>query len=283
MGAEGPGILQHDLAQDVVDLFFEQFDRQTPPAQIAADLQDQLGFAELDDAEKEVFAAGMLECFWQTGTPTAEYEQLLRGLREAEGVRDYWGDHLPQRRRAIDRLLIKLQTPKAKPRRPKVVRASSARKPPKRLFEIGDYVAYQRNNGSYVPLILTDCAQLVGLCYFFAMPHLPNPVDEDVLRRFVQTQAALSDEEFLLFVRGQKKCLRGAALAAKHLKQNLPRFLRFGNRPLKLNPEQLGGISLAYSFEDFESKVIGNGSRPFTDAEWQLVLGEQERLAKTRS
>jgi hypothetical protein len=89
MGAEGVGILQHDLALDVVDLFYEHFDVRTPCMEIPQSLRLQIGFDDLDDAEKEVFCCALIECLWQVGADTSQYEQLVGTLDNCEGVLQY--------------------------------------------------------------------------------------------------------------------------------------------------------------------------------------------------
>jgi hypothetical protein len=270
MGAEGVGILQHDLALDVVDLFYEHFDGRTPCMEIPQSLRLQIGFDDLDDAEKEVFCSALIECLWQVGAETSQYEQLVSTLDNCEGVLQYWGSSYSRRRAAVQKLLRKVQVPKAKPRKPK-----APRKPREPLFSPGDYIAYKRSNGRYVAMILWAMENCFGMEYYFALPNLSRVSDHSAVDRFLSLDSSLTESELAGFFT-QKRRFRFVAIKEKVLKANSTRFHCFGNKPFPPSGWLgTGGGNSALDMDMFECLVNGNGSRSLSDAELSIIKCEQ--------
>jgi len=277
MGAEGTGILQHDLAMDVVDLFFEQFDRNVPSIDIAESLELQLGYADLDDAEKQVLCGAMIECLWRIGVPTNDYEQKLRGLDGRDAIRQYWGDGLARRTSAIRRLLQKVQVPKSKPRKPKIPGKTG-----KPAFSPGDYVAYERNNGRYVPIILWGTENAFGMEYYFALPNLSRVSDQSVIDRFLGLDASLTGSELAMFFNTNRR-FRIVGVKARLVAANASRFRRFGNKPFPPPGWTRTGASSAESMDAFERQINGNGSRSLSESELGMIAFEQNLAPERKS
>lgn len=270
MGAEGVGILQHDLAMDVVDLFYEQFDRGVLCVDIPQSLILQVGYAGLDDAEKEVFCCALIECLWQVGAHTSQYEQQLRTLDSSEGVIQHWGSLYSRRRTAVHKLLRKVQLSKANPRK-----AKAPTKPGKRVFSPGDYVAYKRLNGLFVPMILWDFKNCFGMEYYFALPNLSRVSEQSTVNRFLSLDISLTESELAGFF-SQKRRFRFVAIKEQVVKANLSRFHCFGHKPFPPSGWLgTGGGNSAQDMDMFERLVNGNGSRPMSGAELALIKCEQ--------
>ncbi len=271
MAADGPGILQHDLAMDVVDAFFERFNKNDPAQSIAAALIEELGYPMLDVVEKEVFCTALIECLWQLGAPFAEYEQLLGSLNDPSAMQAYWGDTLSKRILAVKRLLTKVRTPKPKPRKPKRIPKNRAT-----AFRQGDYVLYGRSNGRFVPMIFWQSENCFGIEYYFALPNLSRVTDDLLIDRFLRPGTSVTERELATFFTDKRR-FRIASIKEKLVKSNQQQFTRFKNNAFPPSGwEPYGGGSLAAgTIEEFERLLNGNGSRSLTDEELKTAMCEQ--------
>ena len=277
MAADGPGILQHDLAMDIVDAFFERFNANESPHLIAFVLDEEFGYAALDAVEQEVFCVALIDCLWQVGAPTTGFEQRLDSLNETEAMSEYWGDIRPQRIRAVKRLLNKIRSKKLKPRTPKKLRKTG-----KPVFQPGDFVLYRRSNGRSVPLIFWDSENCQGIQYYFALPNLSRVSNPKLIERFLRRDDSLNEKDFALFFTDKKR-FRIASVKEKLIRSNQMQFYRFGNNPFPPSfwqPYGHGSLA-AETIVEFEQMLNGNGSRPLTDEELKLVMCEPSDAPKS--
>jgi hypothetical protein len=273
MAADGPGILQHDLAMDIVDAFFERFNAHESPNSIALVLDEEFGYSALDAVEQEVFCGAVIDCLWQVGAATTDFEHRLHSLRETEAMSEYWGDMRPQRIRAVKRLLNKVRSKKSKPRTPRQI--GKTRKP---VFQPGDLVLYRRANGRSVPLIFWAAENCLGMQYYFALPNLSRVSNAKLIERFLRRDDSFSEQDLALFFTDKKR-FRIASVKEKLIRSKELQFSRIGNNPFPPSSWQpYGGGSLAAeTIVEFEQMLNGNGSRPLTDEELKLILSEPGR------
>jgi hypothetical protein len=269
MGAEGTGIFQHDLSAEVRDTFFEYFDKGMDVNQIKQQIGDEFGCESLDGVEKEVYCSAMIHCLWEIGAPNSEFIDQLMGLENQSELEQYWGDGLPRRRAAVTRLLKKVGTPKAKPKK-----AKGAQPDIKPLLWPGDCVLYQRTNGKFVPLVFWDVERCFGVYYLFAFPNLSRVEDPDVIKRFLSHPDQLTKAEFAhLFCSKQR--FKTIAVKNKVMKSYRERFIRFAQ--ISFPPSDWRNSTIgnpAESMENFEQLLNGSGSRSFSQLEIEQMKAD---------
>ncbi|MFO0939890.1 MAG: hypothetical protein U0930_03910 [Pirellulales bacterium] len=263
MSANGPGILQHDLARDILAAFFERFNRGEEAQAVATALQDEFTYSALDVVEKEVFCTAIIESLWQVGTSHEVYEQLLTTLNDIDAMRAYWGDALPKRVLAVRRLMIKVRTPKSKPRKPKAIRKERAR-----LFQQGDYVLYHRSNGRFVALIFWQSENCFGIQYYFAVPNLSRVSDPQLIEKFLRPDTLVTEGELEAFFTTKKR-FRITTVKEKLVRSHRQLFTTFkqGEFPPDGWAAYGGSSHGATTIEQFERFLNDSGSRSLTEQE----------------
>jgi hypothetical protein len=148
VGTWDASILGNDTSAEVYEAFFEAFNRGDEIAAIDAMIDERFATSiGLDEDRANVLFARAL-AHWEIGTLSRE---LLREARDAvagalDACRSLGADEvfLRQRSRALDKLLIKLSTPRPKPKKRK--------KPPVPLvteLDAGACLAFLRPDGRY--------------------------------------------------------------------------------------------------------------------------------------
>ena len=259
MAADGVGILQHDLAMDVFDGFFESFDNLITPTKIVADLTERFAFDNLDDCEKEVFLTAVIECLWRVGESTVTYEAAVSALQGNQDSKVYWGDLAQKRSRAVQSLLRKVKTRKSKPRTPRATPKS--RKP---ILRVGDFVLYRRTNGKFVVTILWF---IEGSTYYFGLPKITKDMEPALTAKLLSCTDCFTESDFKAYF-PKRNTVRLAAIQQKIVRANKERFRVIRNQALPNSGWSFVGNSLtAENLVEFENQLNGNGSRSFSGPE----------------
>jgi len=262
MAADGPGIFQHDLAAEVRDTFFEYFDQGQDANQIKKQIGDEFGWESLDGVEQDVFCAAMIHCLWEIGATHSEFIDQLLGIENQSELEQYWGEDLSRRRAAVARLIKKVGSPKAKPRKSKCAQPKI-----KSLFLPGDCLLYQRTNGRYVPLLFWDVERCYGVQYLFAVPNLSRVEDRDMIKRYLSRPESLSEAELSQFFTSKKR-FKTIAVKDKVMKAHRASFVRFAQRsfpPADWRNSMIGNP--AETLDSFEQLLNGSGSRSVSQLE----------------
>ena len=265
MAAEGTGIMDHDLACDVHDNFFTLFDSGTEPTTIEHTLLTQYEGEILSDGDREVFLAALIECLWSVGHPVEGLKDRLATMVATDAGASYWGSLYPVRRRALNRLLGKVTTPKPTP-----ITRKKTRVPKKRLFEEGDYLAFTKTNGRVVPVIVWIVESRHPLRYDFVFPNLARPASPELVRRFFDGKVDLTDDELGVFL-GKGRRPKVVTLEHTAARPHIGRFHRFARRPFRFPAWQCGTCGYCVTFADFERSVDEGGSRAMTPEELTMI------------
>lgn len=269
MAADGPGVLESDLALDLHDAFFELYDGGAEPDASGAVLLAQ--HAGADRCEGEIALAALLQCLWEVGADARELRARLEAILAAGVSEDYWGPLRAGRERALRRLLAKTATPKAIPAPRK-----KGRSPKKVAFEAGDYLAFTKANGRVVPVIVWLVERRSPLRYDFVFPNLGRSADPALLARLLDTRQEAGDDELAVFLSPARRP-RVFTLEHTAIKPHLSRFRVFGSRPFAFPAWQCGTSGYGVTFADFERRADEAGCRAFTPAELDLVADRAAR------
>lgn len=265
MAANGPGVLENDLALDVHDAFFEQFDGGSDPGTTRDHLLHAHEGEAQGDAEREIVLAALLQCLWDVGHPVDDLRGQLQEIVVTGVSAAHWGHLTAERTRTLRRLLAKTATPKKAP-----TPRRKARLPKKLAFEAGDYLAFTKASGRVVPVIVWLVERRAPLRYDFVFPNLGRSADPALLARLLDTREPVSDEELAAFLSPGRRP-RVFSLEHTTIKPHLGRFRTFGNRPFSFPAWQCGACGYGVTFADFERRADEGGCRAMTPSEIAFI------------
>jgi hypothetical protein len=182
MATDGVKIIDGDLAHDVYYTFMDLYDGGRPLAEIKADIE-QMRLSN-DDFYDEIFITAYALALWEIGEITPDILEHVKQAIERGAFVKYlveWhdGKEGKQRQQVLDRFWQKLTQVN-----PKVRKRKSPEIQKKFVFNEGDVLTFQMQDGTYRATILLLISQHRGRCsYEFAMPtysSLAKPALDDV-------------------------------------------------------------------------------------------------------
>jgi hypothetical protein len=182
MGTWGVAILSDDFAADVYGEYMERYDDGEEHAVIREYLERDNAEALDDEDERPVFYYALAKAQWECGALETNVLQRVRDqIASGDGLECWEEDgasYLKKRKDALDKFLVQINTPKAKPRKRRKIRHAPA------SYQPGDCLAIKLDDGDYgAALVLAtdssareeDYSLVVVLKYkSTAKPHLSD-------------------------------------------------------------------------------------------------------------
>jgi hypothetical protein len=155
MGAWGTGVLSDDTVRDVLDGYFDLFNRGNPAELIRKKLLKDFRETLSDSDEGPLVWIGIAKAQWECGhLEPLVLERIRQIVSDREGL-DRWEEQgqtiLQRRKSALIQFLAKLESTNPRPRKP---RKATKRKP---IFQPGDCLAVRLPDGDWgAILVLSD-------------------------------------------------------------------------------------------------------------------------------
>jgi hypothetical protein len=152
MGAWGTGILSDDTVRDVIDGYFDLFNRggtaELTRKKLLKDFRETLG----DSDEGPLVWVGIAKAQWECGhLEPLVLERIRQIVSDGEGL-DRWAEQgqtiLQRRKSALIQFLAKLESTNPRPRKP---RKATKRRP---IFQPGDCLAVRLKDGEWGAILV---------------------------------------------------------------------------------------------------------------------------------
>lgn len=157
MGTWGYGIKDNDTSFDVIETFFEKYNKGMKPDAIHKDIIEQFAYSLSDDEDRDNVLFPLAQCLWEV---CALEDDLFSKIREniergnniticrMLGADE---DFLKNRSAMLDKFLKKISTPKEKPK--------ARKKPPQKIesaFHAGSCLAFQYPDGKFGGVVVIE-------------------------------------------------------------------------------------------------------------------------------
>jgi hypothetical protein len=155
MGAWGTGVLSDDTLWDVVDEYFDFFNRGNPAEEIRKKILKAHEDGLKDTDEGPLIWIAIAKAQWDCAQLEPIVLSKVREIVSGGLGLDPWAEQgeglLQARKVALGRFLVKLEAPNPRPRRP---RKGTKRKP---IFHSGDCLAVRLEDGDWGAILVLDC------------------------------------------------------------------------------------------------------------------------------
>ena len=194
MGTWGARLTDDDFALDIIDEYFERFDKGEDPTEIRRILEETNIESINDPDEGHLFWLALAKAQWDIGNLDRDVLQKVLKIVESDIDTVVWlkldGEKPEKRRQSLQAFALKIQTPREKPRKIKrqVLRSSP--------YEAGDVLAFKTSDGEFGVVVVGEAEKQTRFGFTgIAMLNLKQQ-SEPTLKQVISSHILLSIDPY---------------------------------------------------------------------------------------
>lgn len=192
MGTWGTRLTDDDFAMDIIDEYFERFDKGEEPSEIRRILEKTNVESINDPDEGHLFWLALAKAQWDIGSLDKDVLQKVLKIVKSDIDTVVWlrldGEKSEKRRQSIQSFALKIQTPREKPRKIKrqVLRSSP--------YEVGDVLTFKTSDGKFGVIVVGEAEKETQFGFTGVVMLNLKQNNEPTLNQIINSDVLLSIE-----------------------------------------------------------------------------------------
>lgn len=190
MGTWGVRLTDDDFAMDIIDEYFERFNKGEKPTEIRRILEKTNASSINDPDEGHLFWMALAKAQWDIGSLDKDVLQKVLKIVESDVDTEVWlrvdGEKPEKRRQSLQAFALKIQTPREKPRKIKrqILRSSP--------YEVGDVLTFKTSDGKFGVIVVGEAEKQTQFGFTGVVMLNLKQTSEPTLKQIITSHVLLS-------------------------------------------------------------------------------------------